>query len=274
MNSFLFSIFAKDEKLRMQKIVTDAAIRQIKINFPPQRIVSLVPSITELLFDLGQEKKIVGITKFCIHPKDKIGNVPKVGGTKDFSVSRIIDLQPDLVIANKEENPKDTVLELAKSVPVYVTDVFDISSALIMIKEIGEITGTFLTAKKIISEITAGFQNLETPEKFKKAVYLIWRKPYMTINRHTFIHAMMERAGFKNVFADMSDNYPVISENEIIQSGADIILLSSEPYRFTEKHIPEFNFLFSGMEIRLVDGELFAWFGSRMCLAAEYFYKL
>ncbi len=257
-----------------RRIFIDALGRETSIAFPPQRIVSLVPSITELLFDLGLDKKIVGITKFCVHPKNRIENVPKVGGTKDFSVSRIIDLQPTLVIANKEENPKDSVLFLAEKVPAFITDVNDFDSALAMIAQVGKVTDTQEKAWQIIHEIENAFIHFPVRQQKVKAIYLIWKKPYMTINRHTFIHAMMEKAGFENVFSGKSDNYPVISENEIVQSGADIILLSSEPYRFTEKHIPGFQELLPNAEIRLVDGEMFSWFGSRMRLAAEYFHEL
>ncbi|MCD6366516.1 MAG: ABC transporter substrate-binding protein [Bacteroidales bacterium] len=259
----------------MKKIVIDAVDKQITINFPLQRIVSLVPSITELLFDLGLDDKIVGVTKFCIHPAEKTKTVQKIGGTKDFDISEILKLQPGLVIANKEENQKDTVLKLTESVPVYVTDVFDIPSALTMINQIGEITDTLPEAKKIVGEIDAGFlQNFDTPKKIKKAVYLIWRKPYMTINGRTFINHMMQKAGYQNVFAWKKDNYPVITDDEIKNSGAEVVLLSSEPYRFKEKHSSEFQNFLPDAEIRLVDGEMFTWFGSRMRLAAKYFYKL
>ena len=257
-----------------KQIVTDTINRQIEIGFPPQRIVSLVPSITELLFDLGLEKEIVGITKFCVHPAEKIKTTQKIGGTKDFSIEKIIDLQPDLVVADKAENTKDAVLKLAEKVPVFVTDVIDFISALQMIKQIGAITDRQTQAINLSNIIQSQFDRLTIKKPHRKAIYLIWRKPYMTVNGNTFINAMMGKAGFENIFAGKSDNYPVITGDEIKNSGAEVVLLSSEPYHFTRKHITEFRTLLPTAEIRLVDGEMFTWYGSRMRLAAKYFSTL
>ncbi len=257
-----------------KQIVTDTINRQIEIGFPPQRIVSLVPSITELLFDLGLEKEIVGITKFCVHPAEKIKTVQKIGGTKDFNIEKIIELQPDLVIADKTENKKDAVLKLAEKVPVFVTEVYDFASALRMITQIGVITNKQTQATSLHNTIQLQFNELMVKKPYKKAIYMIWRKPYMTINGNTFINAMMEKAGFENVFAGKPDNYPVITEDDIKNSKAEIVLLSSEPCHFTRKHIPEFQSMLPTAEIRLVNGEMFTWYGSRMRLAAEYFSSL
>lgn len=260
--------------MEMEKIIIDSIGRQITLGFPPQRIVSLVPSITELLFDLRLEDKIVGVTKFCVHPNDKTENLAKVGGPKDFSISKIMALQPDLVIADKEENRKDLVLKLAKDVPVFVNNVYDYHSAIEMITRLGEITNRCQNAQEIVREIQENFEKLPSRKTYKKAIYFIWKNPYMTINEHTFIHVMMEKAGFENVFAAKKDSYPVITTEEIQNSDAEVILLSSEPCPFSEKHFAEFQNILPETDIRLVNGEMFSWYGSRMRLAAAYFLNL
>ncbi len=252
----------------------DALNREVEITYSPQRIISLVPSITELLFDLELEKRIVGVTKFCVHPIEKTKTIAQIGGTKDFDVTKILALKPDLVIANKEENTKDEILKLAKKVPVFVTHVTDLLSALQMIEQVSQITNTTKEGLQIIQTIKDQFQKLKVPKKLKKAIYLIWRKPYMTVNGNTFVHDMMLRAGFQNLFSEKKESYPVITAEEIKQSGAEIILLCSEPYRFIEKHLPEFLDLLPNADIRLVDGEMFTWYGSRMRLAVNYFESL
>ncbi len=257
-----------------KRIFTDNLGRQVIFNFPPQRIVSLVPSITELLFDLGLREKIIGITRFCVLPKNKTGQLTKVGGTKDFSVSKIVDLQPGLVIANKEENTKDLVLNLAERVPVFVTDVYDFESALAMINVLGQITGFRRKAQQIIQEIQKAFANLPKQRKFQKAIYLIWKNPYMTVSEKTFINAMMNKASFENVFASKKDNYPVVTTTEIQNSDAEVILLADEPYHFQKKHIAEFQNLLPDAKVYIVDGKSFTWYGSRMRQAAEYFSTL
>jgi len=252
----------------------DALNRVVEITYPPQRIISLVPSITELLFDLGLEKRIIGVTNFCVHPIEKTKTMTHIGGTKDFDITKILALKPDLVIANKEENPKNEILKLAEKVPVFVTHVTGLSSALQMIEQISQITNKTKEGLWIIEEIKAQFQKLKRPVELRKAIYLIWRKPYMTINGNTFIHDMMLRAGFQNVFSQKTESYPVITAEEIKNSEAEIILLCSEPYRFKEKYIPEFLDLLPSADVRVVDGEMFTWYGSRMRLAADYFESL
>jgi len=257
----------------MKKIILDDLQRRITINFPPKRIVSLVPSITELLFDLGLNNFIVGITKFCVLPETETENITKIGGTKNFNISDIIALQPDLVIANKEENTKRLVLTLANQVPVFVTNVFDYFSAIRMIETVGNLTGRETQAKSITDNIGKLFNCLPTNRPLKKAIYLIWKKPFMTVNKNTFIHSMMLKASFVNVFADNEKDYPVITNNDIRKSKAEVILLSSEPCHFEEKDGVEIQKLLPEAKIYFVDGRIFSWYGSHMQIAAEYFYK-
>lgn len=247
--------------------------RMVTFYYPPMRVVSLVPSITELLYDLGIKDQIVGKTKYCIHPKIEDDKTTIIGGTKNFDIQKIIDLKPEIVIANKEENTKEGIEELSKFCPVYVTDVRDIDDALNMIENLGKICDKYSKALEIVDKLEIGFDELNR-EKIGSAIYLIWKQPYMTISKTTFIHSMVELAGFENIFRDKEGNYPEITEEEILESKADYILLSSEPYKFREKHLPKFQSMFPDSKTILVDGETFSWYGSRMLLTTKYFRNL
>ncbi|MBL7732584.1 MAG: ABC transporter substrate-binding protein [Chitinophagaceae bacterium] len=244
----------------------------ITLPHPPARIISLVPSQTELLYDLGLNEQVAGITKFCIHPEEWFRTKTRVGGTKQLKMDIIHRLQPDLIIANKEENVKEQIEELAKSFPVWTSDISNLSDALAMITAIGLITGKEKEAASIVKKITDNFATL--PKRtLRKAVYLIWQKPFMCAGGDTFISSMMETAGFANVFTHKK-RYPELTPDEIAASEAEYILLSSEPFPFKQKHRDEIIALFPAQEVILVDGELFSWYGSRLLHAPEYFGKL
>ena len=244
------------------------------VNLPatPQRIISIVPSQTELLFDLGLQEQIVGITKFCIHPADKVKLVPKIGGTKQLNMQAIHKLQPDLIIANKEENKQSQVEELMAHYPVWVSDIKDLHSALSMINKVGEITVKPTEAVNISNEIFLKFQTLQPAKINIRVAYLIWRKPYMAAGSGTFINSMLQLCGFKNVIN--VDRYPELTAKDLIAANPDVLLLSSEPYPFSQKHIDEFKNILPNAKILLVDGELFSWYGSRLLHAPAYFNKL
>lgn len=235
----------------------------------PRRIVSLVPSQTELLFDLGLDEAIIGITKFCIHPKEKCKGKTKIGGTKKFNFSAIDALAPDLIIGNKEENYKEGIEALRESYPVWMSDIYDLKDAFEMIAGIGALVGKGKEASKIVREIEQGFANLSLKIK-KRALYLIWQDPYMSVGKHTFIHEMMLKCGFENVLEDM-DRYPMLTAEDIKALAPEVILLSSEPYPFEEKHRKEMQDIFPFAQIALVDGEMFSWYGSRLRYAPAYF---
>ena len=240
----------------------------------PIRIISLVPSITELLFDFGLKKEIVGITKFCIHPKALFNTTEKIGGTKNVDIKKIIDLNPDLIIANKEENVQQQIDQLAKLFPVYLSDVSDYTTAITMISEVGLLTNKKKAAEGIINSIEKSFEVEKTiGAKKKKVAYLIWNNPYMSVGSDTFIASMIEKAGFENIF-DNEKRYPPISLEELQQKKPDIILLSSEPDPFKTKHVEELKQHFVTTPITLVDGEMFSWYGSRMLLMPGYFKNL
>lgn len=253
-------------------IYTDQMNRAVELSSVPTRIISLVPSQTELLFDLGLDSKIVGITKFCIHPAEKFKIKTKVGGTKVLNINLIKELQPDLIIGNKEENEREQVEELMLHFPVWMSDISDLHSALNMIKGVGQITGKSDEAQSLANKINLQFSNLTIKRSGLKVAYLIWRKPYMVAGKGTFIDDMLQRCGLANAFD--AGRYPEITVEQLVTAKPDVIFLSSEPYPFKEKHIAEFKALCPKAIIKVVDGEMFSWYGSRLLYAPAYFSSL
>ena len=255
-------------------IFTDQMGHTFELDGFPKKIISVVPSQTELLHDLGLEDRVVGITKFCIHPKGWLRKKVRVGGTKNINLAKIAALKPDLIIANKEENTQKEIEELQKIYPVYTSDIANLEQSLIMIKDIGILTDTQEKARVIVDHIQTGFKELAKHNfKIKTTLYLIWKNPYMSVNQHRFIHDMMSRCGYVNVIKS-PENYPEISDAEIKRLDPEFILLSSEPYPFNEKHIKELQNIEKNTKIMLVDGEYFSWYGSRLLGASEYFLSL
>ena len=247
---------------------------QLTLKSTPKRIISLVPSQTELLYDLGLDDRVVGITKFCIHPKDWFETKFRVGGTKNINVDKIAYLKPDLIIANKEENTQEEIEYLQKHYPVYTSDISDLSESIEMITDIGRITEKIDECSVIVENIKSQFDRLSLSSLKKHlTLYFIWREPYMTISQNTFINDMMERCGFQNAVSDSID-YPVLNQHQISGLNPELIFLSSEPYPFKEKHIKEFQLICPNAKIILVDGEYFSWYGSRLQQAVDYFIAL
>ncbi|NVO85065.1 ABC transporter substrate-binding protein [Hymenobacter sp. P5252] len=248
--------------------------RQVAVPFPPWRIVSLVPSQTELLFDLGLGERIVGLTKFCVHPDGARQSATVVGGTKNFDFEKIAALKPDLVIGNKEENYQEGIEQLTAKYPVWMSDISTLEDALDMIKRVGLLTGRKEAGDALANDIAASFAALAPPAaELVPAAYFIWRKPYMVAAGSTFIDEMLARAGFRNVFGHLG-RYPEITPEQLLTAAPQQILLSSEPYPFAEKHVAEFRQLCPDARIRIVDGELFSWYGSRLRLTASYLKSL
>ena len=249
---------------------TDQTGRTILLESIPQRIISLVPSQTELLFDLGLDEQVIGITKFCVHPPEWFYTKTRAGGTKKLHIDTIHQLQPDLIIANKEENVKEQIEECAKNYPVWVSDVNNLADAYEMIEQIGLMTGKIEKAGSLIARIKTNFSQLPTNDSRLKAAYLIWNDPYMTVGSDTFIHSMLEAAGFENAFKTQK-RYPEITIEELQIADCQLLLLSSEPYPFKQKHIDELQPLLPHIKIVLVDGEMFSWYGSHLQYAPGYF---
>ncbi|MCA6068307.1 helical backbone metal receptor [Chryseobacterium sp. RG1] len=235
------------------------------------KVVSLVPSITEALFDLGlTEKEVVGRTKFCIHPKEKVKNVAIIGGTKNINIDKIKALQPDLILANKEENIKEQVEALMDDFKVIVTNVETIEDNYYLLKHLG---------KTFHKEDKAQLFNLKIYDVLNqakisstiKAAYLIWKNPYMTIGSDTFIHKILAEIGFENIFKDKT-RYPEIETADLAE--AEVIMLSSEPFPFKEKHIEELKEFYPDKKIMIVDGEAFSWYGTHIAKCEDYFKAL
>jgi ABC-type Fe3+-hydroxamate transport system substrate-binding protein len=259
----------------MQKSFTDQMGRELTINFPPKRIISIVPSQTELLFDLGLDQEIIGLTKFCIHPIEKFAERTKVGGTKKLNIDLIKDLKPDLIIGNKEENTQSDIEELAAYFPVWMSDIFTLDDAMKTIGQVGALVDREPEASYLNHLISAGFNDLKTlalqHHIDKKVAYLIWRKPYMAAGKNTFIDDILLINGMTNVIKQ--DRYPTITLEQLKTLNCELILLSSEPYPFGEKHIEEIQLAIPDTKIMLVDGEMFSWYGSRLVKAVQYFFE-
>jgi len=248
--------------------VIDQMKRCVQVPSQPERIISLVPSQTELLCELGLGERLVGITKFCIHPKGLIKEKSVVGGTKDFKMEKIKALKPDLIIGNKEENQKELIEALAEEFPVWMSDISTLEESFEMIKLVGELVDCGANADKIVAQATKGFLNLNSSSK-GTSVYLIWNNPIMTAGKGTFIDDMLRRIGLENLV--LEDRYPELSEERLKSLAPDYLLLSSEPFPFKENHIQRFRELLPNAKIELVDGEMFSWYGSRILKAPSYF---
>ncbi|PKV52376.1 ABC-type Fe3+-hydroxamate transport system substrate-binding protein [Aquimarina sp. MAR_2010_214] len=257
-------------------ICTDQLGRRIEFLKPPKRIVSLVPSQTELLVSLGLSDDIVGVTKFCVHPRAIRNQKVIVGGTKKVNFEKIKKLKPDIILCNKEENTKEIVTYLQEEYPVHVSDIFSIPEALEMIEQYGEIFNKKTEATTLISKIKLekeSFDGFVSKIPQKRVAYFIWKDPWMVTGKDTFVDHLLKVNGFVNVFGD-KDRYPEITKEELRSvQNLDLIMLSSEPYPFSEKHINELTNI-SNAKVILVDGEYFSWYGSRLEEAFLYFKTL
>lgn len=250
----------------------DQMQRTIRLGHVPERIVSLVPSQTELLYDLGLGDRVVGITKFCIHPEEWFRSKTRVGGTKNVDIAKVMALQPDLIIGNKEENQKEDILALEKLAPVWMSDIYTIDDSLAMIKDLGAILKVEDKAEALQHTIRSEFESLQPLKKAASVLYLIWKDPYMAVGPNTFVHHILtHHLGFTN--ATNQERYPVLELSDF-QPSPEYIFLSSEPYPFKDKHIDELQVLYPSAKIMLVDGEYFSWYGSRLVGAPAYFTQL
>lgn len=249
--------------------------REVEVSFPPFRIVSLVPSQTELLADLGLENEVVGITKFCVHPNNWFETKLRIGGTKNVNRDKVLELNPDLIIANKEENTKEDIDWLVQRFPVWISDIKTLDDALEMIESIGRLTKKSAESKAIATSIKQSFERLNSESKRKKkVVYLIWKNPMMAAGRDTFINEMLSKAGFENSITETDSRYPELTDEHLRKLNPDVVLLSSEPFPFKGKHTDELRAKFPSMKFVEVDGELFSWYGSRLLKSADYFESL
>lgn len=254
-------------------IFKDQCAREVQLKDYPLRIVSTVPSQTELLVDLGLENQIVGITAYCVHPKNLLKEKIIIGGTKDLQIHRILDLKPDLIIANKEENVKDQILELSEHVPVWISDVETLDHGLDLIGKLGALTGKKTEAENLLLEIKRSWPSLSTIKPLK-TLYFIWKNPFMAAGNSTYIGNILKFNGLENIATDSRERYPQIPLEEMENMDPDLILLTSEPYSFSAKEAHNLAKKFPKAMVKIVDGEMFTWYGSRILLALKYFGKL
>lgn len=257
------------------KTYKDSLGNQFQFKTSPKRIVSLVPSQTELLYDLGLEDQIVGITKFCVHPFHFKSTKTIVGGTKNVKFEKIKELQPDIIIANKEENTQEMVEQLKSICPVWVTDIITVEDNLQMISDFGQLFNKRVEAQKWLDKINFAyldFQQFIKDKEEQKVAYFIWANPYMAAGNNTFINELLKLNKFDNIYANKEERYPeVIIQKMRIQGDPDIVFLSSEPFPFKDEHAFEIGRFTHHAKTVFVDGEMFSWYGSRLVKSFDYF---
>jgi len=250
------------------KIITDDLGAWIILNKNLGRIISLVPSLTKTIADLGESESLVGVTNFCKYPENVVSKLVRLGGPKKVKINKIKELNPDIIFAVKEENSKEQIEELKKDFNVFVFDIKTVADALEMIKKLGYIFEKSGKSLEITKSIESGFKSLEKNKTFR-SLYLIWKKPWMAAGKETFISSMMETAGFINI---VDGRYPVVDEKSF--NEAELIMLSTEPYHFDVKEVDLLKKEFPEKKIILVNGEMFAWYGTMMMEFLDYVKKL
>ncbi|MFN4763325.1 ABC transporter substrate-binding protein [Gillisia sp. Q332] len=250
----------------------DQLNREIHLEKVPQKIVSLVPSQTELLSYLGLEDKIAGVTKFCVYPARIRKEKKVVGGTKTVQFDTIRNLNPDIILCNKEENTQEMVRELKKIAPVHISEINNFEDSLELIAMYGELFQCAEKAEELIEDLKNEKEKFQAqiPEKGLKVAYLIWKNPWMAAGGNTFINSMLKLNGLKNVFETNPERYPQTTLRKLKLLKPDLIFLSSEPYPFKRAHIKEIQEV-CDVPIILVNGEFFSWYGSRSLPAFHYF---
>ncbi len=228
------------------------------------RIVSLVPSLTELIIDFGLEEQLVGRTRFCVHPEDIIESIPIIGGTKNPRNDKIMELNPDIIIANNEENKKEHIEEFKEKsqAQIEVTDIATIEDALLAIHELGTLLGVKQSADEMAREISSKLSERPDEPPLRTA-YFIWKDPWMTVGGDTYIHDVLRNWRLQNVFGHRK-RYPKIDLQQLAERNPELVLLSSEPYPFKEKHLAVVEEACPNARVLLVEGEWFSWYGSRM----------
>jgi ABC-type Fe3+-hydroxamate transport system substrate-binding protein len=254
--------------------VVDAAGRCVRVPAFPSRIISLVPSVTETLCTFGLGERLVGVSRYCTEPSALVRAKAKVGGQKNPDLKTIQSLQPDLVIANMEENRREDVEALeAMGIAVYTTFPRTVQQGIEMIRELGHVTGTENKADAIAVGIERIYQDIAQEVRRERPVRVfcpIWRKPYMSVNRDTYIHDVLRACGGENICADKEARYPHISLAEIVDLDVEVILLPDEPYAFRPRHLIDFQpfkrfvpALATG-RVHFIDGKTLSWYGPRI----------
>ncbi len=254
--------------------VVDAAGRRVRLPVFPSRIIPLVPSITETLFVLGLDERLVGVTRYCTEPPASVAQKPKVGGQKDPDLKTIQSLQPDLVVANMEENRREDIEALAAmGIAVYTTFPRTVAEGIGMIRDLGRVTQTEKKAAVIARSLEELYREISAEATKRRPLRVfcpIWRRPYMSINRDTYVHDVLRTCGGENIFAGKSERYPQISLEEVADLKPEVILLPDEPYRFLPRHVVDFEPFRDAIPARVtgrthfVDGKMLSWYGPRI----------
>ena len=251
----------------------DALERTLEVKSPPRRIVSLVPSLTEALFSLGRGKTVVGVTNFCVEPREATGAVPKVGGTKTLNVPRVLELKPDLVVASAEENRKEDIEALVRSgLSVFVTLPTTVAEAIDLLEQLAQMTGAGRTGGRLVAEARKALAETLAANEGRQPVRTfcpIWRNPWMTVGPGAYMHDFITVCGAANVFEWRHERYPRVALAEVAERDPEVILLPDEPYRFSERHLPEIRALTEVRAVReariyLLEGKHLCWYGPRI----------
>lgn len=262
--------------------VTDATGEVMDFEQPARRIVSLVPSTTETAFALGAGERLVGVTRFCVRPAEALQRCSTVGGTKSPRLESIRELEPDLVLANQEENRREDVAALRRFTQVYVAFPRDVSSAIEEIDALGNLLGCTEAARSISTELRAALKRLREQARehpLFSFLYLIWRNPYMAAGRGTFISAFLNEIGGENAADVRQERYPELTVDDIRGLHPDVVLFGSEPFPFREEHVTELHERLGAEQDRrpacyLVDGQALSWHGVRMREGIPYLMRL
>lgn len=242
---------------------TDQTGHTIYLKELPKRIISIVPSQSEFLWELGLRDELVGITKFCIHPEELFRSKERVGGTKNLNFEKIRALKPDLIIGNKEENERSQIEDLRQEFNVWMSDIYTLNDSLTMMAETGKLCGREKKAEELILLMRQSLDRIKNKFSAQRVAYFIWNKPYMVAAKNTFIDHILTHLGFQNAFSDL-DRYPQLSDEELQKAKPELCFLSSEPFPFKEVHVEELQKLLPDSKIRVVDGEVFSWYGTRL----------
>nr|WP_230408719.1 helical backbone metal receptor [Undibacterium flavidum] len=264
------------QNLSQQLLLRDAigTEHQIVPKNESARIVSLVPSITELLCDLGLQDQLVGRTGFCIHPREIVKAIPKIGGTKDVNIEKIRRLAPTHLIVNIDENEKPTVEQLAQFVPhVIVTHPLQASDNFDLFRLLGGVFNVAARAEELCQALQQQFDLLPAPEQTKKVLYCIWKDPWMTVSQDTYIANLLKLRGWQQWQADSALRYPSFDWSDASLQDVELVLLSTEPYSFTQAHAEALQQQIH-KPVLLVDGEMLSWYGSRSIQGLSYLANL
>lgn len=252
----------------MKKII-DHLGRSVTYNYPPKSIVSIVPAITETLYHLSLDEQIVGRTRFCKFPADRVEQALNIGGTKEIKLDRIHSLKPDLIIAEKEENTKEIVETLEEHYPTFVFEIQSIDDSLRMVKDLGKLVGKHENALLLHNQIEQSIADLPAL-KNKRAAYMIWQNPHMVVGNDTYINSLLQRLGFSNPFVNFSGRYPMVTLDDLKNAQLDYLFLATEPFPFQEKHVTHFQNLLPDTKTTIIDGEMF-WYGAKAATILPYF---